>query len=75
MQVLVSELDTFILCRYHFIREDFEDSFINIVFFKIEDDDSYFFTKNVNKVTYKRHLVKFLAKIDDRIDVIGRVLE
>jgi hypothetical protein len=44
--------------RYHFIREHVEDVFIKIVFVKTDDNDSDLFTKNVNKYTYKKHVVK-----------------
>jgi hypothetical protein len=59
---------------YHFTREHVEDGFIKIVFVKIEDNYSDLFSKNFNKDTYKRHVVKFLGKIDGLIDVKGTVL-
>jgi hypothetical protein len=63
MQTLVSELDT-LNTRYHSIREYVEDGFIEILFVKKVDNDSDLFTKNVNKDTNKRHVVKLLVKID-----------
>jgi hypothetical protein len=50
--------------RYHFIREHVEDSFIKIVFVKTDKNYSDLFTKNVNKDTYKKYVVKILGKID-----------
>jgi hypothetical protein len=40
------------------------DCFIKIVFVNAEENDSDLFTKNVNKDTFKEHLVMFLGKID-----------
>jgi hypothetical protein len=50
--------------RYHFIRGHVDDVFINNAFVKTDENDSYMFTKNFNKDTYKRYLVKFLGKIE-----------
>jgi hypothetical protein len=50
--------------RYHFIKEYVENGFINILFVKTEDKDSNLFTKNIRKDTYKRHVMKFLGKVD-----------
>jgi hypothetical protein len=47
--------------RYHFIREHIEDGFIEIVFVRTSDNDANIFTKNVNKETYEKHIVKFLG--------------
>jgi hypothetical protein len=46
---------------YHLIREHIEYGFIKIVFVKTDDNDSDLFTKNFNKDTYERHVVKFLG--------------
>jgi hypothetical protein len=50
--------------RYHFIRAHVEGAFIKIMFVTTDDNDSNLFTKNVNRNTYKRHMVKSLGKIN-----------
>jgi hypothetical protein len=69
--VRIRHIDT----RYHYMREYVEDGFIKIVIFNKEDNNSDLFTKNFNKDTYERHVMKFLGKIDGWIDMIGRVLK
>jgi hypothetical protein len=62
---VISDVRTrYIDTRYHVIREHVEDDFIKIVFVKTDENDSDLFTKNVNKDTFKEHLVMFLGKID-----------
>jgi hypothetical protein len=55
--VLTRYIDT----RYHFIREHVESVFINF-FVRTSENDADIFTKNVNKETYEKHVVKFLGK-------------
>jgi hypothetical protein len=47
--------------RYHFIRENVENGFINF-FVRTSENDADIFTKNVIKETYEKHIVKFLGK-------------
>ena len=47
--------------RYHFIREHIEDGSIQIEFVRTSVNDADIFTKNVNKETYEKHIVKFLG--------------
>jgi hypothetical protein len=47
--------------RYHFIQEHIEDGFIQIVFVRTSNNNADIFTKNVNKETYEKHIVKFWA--------------
>jgi hypothetical protein len=45
--------------RNHFIREHVEDDFITIAFIEADNNHSDLSTKNFNKNTYERHVVKF----------------
>jgi hypothetical protein len=47
---------------YHFNREHLDDGFIEIVFVITNDNDADIFTKNVNKETYEKHIVKFFER-------------
>jgi hypothetical protein len=51
--------------RYHFVRELIEDGFIRIIFVKTDENDADLFTKNVNRETYEKHVVKFLGVHSD----------
>jgi hypothetical protein len=54
--------------RYHFICENIEDGFIQIVFVKSCDNDADLFTKNVSKDIYNKHVGKFLGKVDEELE-------
>jgi hypothetical protein len=45
---------------HHFICDHVEDGFVKIIFLRSNKNDSDIFTKNVNKETYEKHVVKFL---------------
>jgi hypothetical protein len=47
--------------RYYFIQEHIEDGFIQVVFVRTSENDADIFTKNVNKETYEKHIVKLLG--------------
>ena len=51
--------------RYHFVREMIEDGFIKIIFVRTVHNDADLFTKNVNRETYEKHVVKFLGNCAD----------
>jgi hypothetical protein len=56
--------------RYHFIREHFQDVFIQIVFVKSCDNDADLFTKNVSKGIYNKHVGRFLGKVNEDLKKI-----
>jgi hypothetical protein len=51
--------------RYHFVREHVEDGFIEIVFFKSQDNNAVIFTKNLGKEDYENHVSKLLGKVEE----------
>jgi hypothetical protein len=51
--------------RYHFVREHVKDGLIKIVFAKSSINDADMFTKNVGKQAYKKHVNKFLGKVQN----------
>ena len=48
--------------RYHFIREHIEDSFVNTVFVRADENDADILTKNVNKVMHEKYVVQVLER-------------
>jgi hypothetical protein len=54
--------------RYHLIRKDIEDGFIQIVFVKSCDNDADLFTKNVSKDIYNKYVGKSLGKVDEELE-------
>ena len=48
--------------KYHFIREFIVDGTVEIVFVTSENNDSDFFTKNMNKLTYEEPTNKIMIE-------------
>jgi Reverse transcriptase (RNA-dependent DNA polymerase) len=46
--------------RYHYVREFVEDGFIKIIFVRTENNKSDMMTKNVNQLTYEKHVGDYI---------------
>jgi hypothetical protein len=57
LQDFVPDIDS----RYHFICEHVEDDFIKIIFVRTNENDADILTKNLNKETYEKKVVKLLG--------------
>ena len=51
--------------RYHFVRNSIEDSVIDIIFVKSEENDSNIFTKYLGEVSFSKHSKKYSQALDE----------